>query len=91
VDHQGFHLFRNPNETDHCPVFSAFTNAEDKTRDHLLALCAVSDLRMELDAIDGLCVMSDGGKRSSLCLTDDMEILGEILELISVRHPDLVS
>ena len=46
---------------------------------------------MELDAVDGLGVVSDGSKRSSLCSTDDVEILGEILKLISVGHPDLTS
>lgn len=51
----------------------------------------MGDFGMELDAIDGLRVVSDGGKRSSLSVTDDMEILREILELISMGHPDLVS
>lgn len=46
---------------------------------------------MELDAIDGLRIVSDSSKRSSLCSTNDMEILGEILKLISVGHPDLAN
>lgn len=51
----------------------------------------MGDFRMELNAIDGLRVVSDGGKWSSLSVTDDMEILRGFLELISMGHPDLVS
>jgi hypothetical protein len=51
----------------------------------------MGDLRMELDAIDGLRIVSDGSKWSSLCSTNDMEILGEILKLISVGHPNLAN
>lgn len=49
----------------------------------------MGDFGMKLNAIYGLGVVSDGGKRSSLRPTDDMEILGEILELIAMGHPDL--
>lgn len=75
----------------HRPVCSASTDAEDKAGDDCFSFWAVGDLGMELKAINGLRVMSDGGKRSSLSVTDDMEILGKILELIPMRHPDLES
>ena len=75
----------------HCPVCSAPADAENKARDHCFAPWAVSDFGMKLDAINRLRVVSDGSKRCILCSTDDVEIFGKILELISVRHPDLVS
>lgn len=51
----------------------------------------MGDFGMELDAIDGLRVVSDGGEWGILCATDDVEVLGKLLELISMGHPDLVS
>lgn len=46
---------------------------------------------MKLDPIDWLRIVSYGGKWGSLRLTNDVEIFGKILELVSMGHPNLLS
>lgn len=44
---------------------------------------------MELDAVDGLGVVCYSSKWCSFSPSNDMEVLGEYLELVSMGHPDL--
>lgn len=78
-------------ETHHSPVRGALANIENESSDNLLASDGVGDFRVELDAIDGLVVVSEGGVGGGIGMANNVEVLRGLGELVSVRHPDLKS
>ena len=48
----------------------------------------MGDLGVELKAVEGALLPSDGGERTILGAGEDLEIAGDGLDLISVAHPD---
>lgn len=77
-------------KTHHCPIRLAFHDFKDKVGDDLLSARRMGDFRVELDSVDGLCVMGYRCQRSGLCLADDMEVGRDGGKLVSVGHPDLM-
>ena len=75
--------------THHGPLALASADVHDEALQDLLSTRAVGNLGMELDAVDGPGVVSEGGERSGFGGGDDGEVLGKGVEAIRVRHPDL--
>ena len=67
----------------------AATDADHEILDHLLAPLRVCDLGVELNAVERLQIMCNGGEGCGIRPANDVEIGGKLRQLISMRHPDL--
>jgi hypothetical protein len=74
----------------HSPVCSALTYIQHKSANELPSFWGVRDFWVELDAIEWLGVVCDGGVGSGFRSSDDMEVWRHNRQSITVRHPDLV-
>src|SRR5581483_6330338 len=72
----------------HRPVRRGAADAEDEIPEDLLAVDAVRDLGVELEAVDRLRTMAEGRMRRVLARGERFEIVGEPRHLIAVAHPD---
>ena len=73
----------------HCPVLLASTNTHDELANDFLTTLGMRDFGVELDAVEGLGVVGDGGEGRSIGASDHMEIDGESGKLVAVGHPHL--
>ena len=80
--------FRREPESHHGPPLLATADVDDKAAEDVLTAERVGDFGVELDAVNGLLVVGNGGERGGSGRRDGSEILRERVQSVRVRHPD---
>lgn len=75
--------------THHSPMLAAPADAQHKPANYLLAARRVGDLGVELDAVEGLGGVCEGGVGGGRGVADYVKVGGRGGELVAVGHPDL--
>lgn len=74
-------------EARHGPVLGAAANVDGEVLEQLGAVLRVGDLGVELETVDGLGLVRNGGILGVVGNSDRVEALGQGAELVTVRHP----
>ena len=75
--------------THHAPAALDATDVLDESSNDLLSFRAVRDFRVELDTVDWLRLVGNGGVGGSGGRGNGGEVRWERRELVTVAHPDL--
>lgn len=73
----------------HGPLLGDTADVDGEVLQQLRAVCRVGDLWVELDSVDRLSVVGNGGVLRVLGGGNGVETLGQLAQLVTVRHPDL--
>lgn len=76
-------------EVAHGPLLRNTANVDGEILEQLCAVGRVGDLWVELDAIDRLVVVGNGGELRVLSRGNGVEAFRQLGQLVTVRHPDL--
>ena len=77
--------------TYHSPSCRTFTNVQNESTDYLLSLRGMRDFRMKLDTKEWFRVVGDSREGCSARFSNDMKVGWDLVYLVTVRHPDLVT
>jgi hypothetical protein len=79
---------RQRRRSHHGPPLLATADVDDKAAEDVLAAERVGDFGVELDAVDGLVVVGNGGERGGFRRRDGGKVVWERVQSVRVRHPD---
>lgn len=82
------HLTGEPQLSHHGPSLLATADVDDEAAEDVLAAERVSDFGVELDAVDGLLVVGNGGERGGFRRRDGGKVFRKRVQSVRVRHPD---